>query len=203
MFSKIYGGLILHAHFKHIHTMKKTIFTIALAFTSIFASAQKGKFTIALGTTENVTPLAFGVNKDFFDKKSIPIHFEAGYHLTNKLQLALAVNHSSGETKEIDLFFYSYKADLKVTSVMLRTNFFWVNKEKFQLGSGLGLGYVLASEDITSISGLGNPEPTESVFRVHFNLLDARYFFTENIGVYGNFGFAYQGLYGIGVIGKF
>ncbi len=183
--------------------MKKTIFTLALALTSIFVSAQKGKFTIALGTTENATPWAFGVNKDFFEKKSIPIHFEAGYHLTNKLQLALAVNHSSGETKELDLIFFSYKADLKVTSVMLRTNIFWLNKEKFQLGSGLGMGYVSASEDVTSISGVGTVDPTESAFRIHLNLLDARYFFTEKIGVYGNFGFAAQGVYGIGVIGRF
>ncbi len=183
--------------------MKKSIFTIALALTSIFVSAQQGKFTVALGTTENVSAWAIGSSN--VDSKSIPIHAEVGYHLTKKFQLSLAFNHSSAASKEIDLLLFKYKQDAQITSVFLRANFFWLSKDKFQLGSGLGMGYGNTSSSITIIpsnAGTINPEVWEG-FGLHFNLLEARYFVTEKIGIYGNFGFRNQGLYGIGVIGRF
>lgn len=184
--------------------MKKSIFTIALALTSIFVSAQKGKFTVALGTTENVSAWAIGSSN--VDSKSIPIHAEVGYHLTKKFQLSLAINHSSASSKEIDLLLFKFKQDAQITSVFLRANYFWISKDKFQMGSGLGMGYGNASSTITIIpSNAGTTDPADiwEGFGLHLNLLEARYFFTENIGIYGNFGFRNQGLYGVGIIGRF
>jgi hypothetical protein len=94
--------------------------------------------------------------------------------------------------------------DGKATSVMLRFNYFYVNKKKFQLGSGLAMGFV-------NIDGNASVTPVieitesldESGFGLHFNLLEARYFFTDHIGIYANAGFQDQGLWGLGVIGKF
>lgn len=183
--------------------MKNYLTIAAMFLTCMFANAQKGKFIISAGTTGNAMARAITLNDLTVKKSSVPIHLEAGYFLIKKLQFTLAFNLSSA-TSEDSIIGYSMKCDGKATSFMLRTNFFYVSKDKFQLGSGLALGLVKTTFGFSMEPDF--PElfiADESGFGIHLNLLEARYFFTKNVGIYGNVGYQDQGLWGLGVIGKF
>lgn len=188
--------------------MKKLILLTSILFSFGIANAQKGDFTFSVGTTSNPMSRALSQSDLTVKNSSVPLHFEAGYFLTKKLQFSLAYNTSSANSSdEIVSGSKKYQLDFdgSATSLMLRTNFFYVNKKQFQLGSGLAMGLVrvsatakLSPNDIEIPISLD-----ENGFGIHFNLLEARYNFSEHFGAYGNIGFQDQGLYGLGVIARF
>lgn len=183
--------------------MKKLIILTALLIPALFANAQKGEFTISAGTTGNPMAQALQSNDLSVTEKSVPIHLEAGYYLSNKIQLSVAFNTSSAKSKDL-INNYSLTMDGKATSVMLRFNYFYVNKEKFKLGSGLAMGLVNIDGNASITPVIDIPVSLDkNGFGLHLNLLEARYFFTDHIGIYANAGFQDQGLWGLGVIGKF
>lgn len=171
--------------------------------TCMFANAQKGKFTLSAGTTGNAMGRAISQSDLTVKNSSVPIHAEAGYFLTKKLQFTLAFNYSKAASED-QLFGYALTTDGSATSFMLRTNFFYISKEKFQLGSGLAMGLITTSYGAKIEPALAEvPVADESGFGMHLNLLEARYFVTKNIGIYANAGYQDQGLWGLGVIGRF
>jgi hypothetical protein len=191
--------------------MKKIYLLTTMVISAFIAQAQKGNITISAGTTNNVA--IFYEQKDADDLKmtltgSIPIHIEAGYFLSDKFQLSLAYNRSSLTSSEVDyssIGLGKLSLDVTYSSYMIRGNYFYINKEKFKLGSGLGFGTLVqdGSYKQTGETRKLDQPTSNSGFAIHLNVLDARYFFTENIGIYATGGFVKQGLFGIGVIGKF
>jgi hypothetical protein len=184
--------------------MKKIIVLTSFVCLTFFVQAQKGQFSISAGTTSNPMAQAYTSNQLTVKDASIPIHAELGYYLTNKLQIGLSFNTSKA-TSEDKIDIYTLTFDGKATSYMLRVNYFYINKEKFKLGSGLALGVanVSAKAELTPNTIPIPVSLNENGFGIHLNLLDARYFFTENLGIYTTVGFQDQGKWGVGLIGKF
>lgn len=191
--------------------MKEIFLLSSLLLVACISQAQKGKFTLSAGTTNNVATF---YDQDNADKLkitltgTIPIHVEAGYYLSDKFQLALSYNRSSYTSDELDLSSLGYGKvswESVYSSYMLKANYFYINTEKFKLGSGIGLGTLVQDANYKQTGGtLKAPESeSKSGFSIHLNILDARYFFAKNIGVYATGGFVKQGIWGLGVIGRF
>lgn len=88
--------------------------------------------------------------------------------------------------------------------MLVKGNYYYLNKEKWQLGSGLalGTGFVnVKSEVVPTYSQAPNFDGGGGL-ALHINLFEARFFPIPNLGIYGNLGLGNQGLIGLGLVGR-
>mgnify|MGYP001189086939 CR=1 FL=1 len=89
--------------------------------------------------------------------------------------------------------------------MLVKGNYYYMNREKWQLGSGLGIGTVIANvkSEVVPSSAKAPTYDTGGGLALHINLFEARFFPLPNLGIYGNLGLGDQGLLGLGLVGRF
>ena len=150
-----------------------------------------------------------------------PIHAKAAYRINKKIDVGLSVNYSSygvelsKDTLVLpDIFtvnavnnFTSYDYNFTKTSisVLARMNFHFLQKKNVDPYFGFGLGYRTDNWSFKT----NDPEIQKVDISTTFSFpvaveatIGCKYFFTPNIGVYGEFGLA-KSLFQTGVSVKF
>ncbi len=182
--------------------MKNFITLSILILSGLFSTAQNKEFYLSAGTGTNYC--AWSLSSSFGIKSaSTPIQAEIGYFVSKRVNVALSFNYSSAQTNTIDYDNNGslFNAEAKASSFLVKSNVYYVSREKFKMGSGLGLGLLSGTAKVNFVSGNEVPVALGKFkgMALQINLLEARYKITKNIGVYGNFGFGHQGIWGLGL----
>lgn len=183
--------------------MKKYIIPTAVLFA--FALTQKSSLKAqAFETGSNIISAGYGapnLNKTLFKiyedendyalKGYGPIHLKYEHAVSDRIGLGLSINHVASSISYKNLYNYDYKLNFSSTKFNARVNVHFFSSETFDAFWGVGVGYGTSTSKWTtndpddSNVSFSNPIPIglEST-------LGARYFFSENIGLYAEIGFA-------------
>ena len=183
--------------------MKKYIITSAVLFA--FALTQKSSLKAqAFETGSNIISAGYGapnLNKALFKiyedendyalKGYGPIHLKYEHAVSDRIGLGLSINHVASSISYKDFYNYDYKLNYSSTKINARVNVHFFSSDAFDAFWGVGVGYGTSTSKWTtndpddSNVSFSNPIPIglEST-------LGARYFFSENIGLYAEIGFA-------------
>lgn len=196
--------------------LKSQVFEEGNAFASIgygFPNFTNTWFKlIAIGTEENYSNSAFG-----------PLHAKFEYALTDKLGLGLSVNFATAKgqwdetTSEYNTTTGMYEENtytetLRLTSwnALARINWHWVDHDKVDFYTGIGIGYNSNKFNYTSTDPDFDEETEMEEVNQLVNLvpigyettLGLRYLFSDNLGAYMELGWS-KSLMQIGVVGRF
>jgi opacity protein-like surface antigen len=144
-----------------------------------------------------------------------PIHIKGEYAINKLIGVGLSINYSSvgaswndtvtvqnGSSGNYYTATYDYKLTYSSTSFNPRLNLHFANSEKFDAYWGIGLGFRTGKFKITS----NNPvwEGGKLNLSIPFGLestLGMRYFFTNYLGLYSEFGLS-RSLIQLGLVGR-
>lgn len=207
--------------------MKKLLLKISFVLAAFFFASsgfaqayEEGKFIVSAGygfpnwgkvftkasivnsSATNVSATGFG-----------PLHFKFEYGLTDRFGLGLSVNYNNFGftwTEPNNNYSYSggpqtynYTFKSSALAVNLRFNRHWEVNDKVDAYWGMGFGYSNTNWSETS----NDPTYTKSTFTVPIPVsfettIGMRYYFTENIGMYVEGGYA-KSILQAGVVAKF
>lgn len=174
---------------------------------------RKGVIVISAGYgLGNFTRVLFTPYESFnaFTYKSIgPVHVKGEYALSDKIGMGLSINYISGYATWNDTYDQSTgqltnpsgRWGFSSLGVLLRTNIHFVRTKKLDTYCGIGAGYRQEKWTFSSIWPVLGSAPTvistTRVFGVNVpptfgfeTTVGLRYYFTKNIGVYTEIGFA-------------
>ncbi|MFL5754024.1 MAG: hypothetical protein ACJ76F_11500 [Bacteroidia bacterium] len=212
-----------------IKTISGFAFCLALLPTFIFAQGKdkssdenaygEGKIIISAGygvpnLGKNVLKV-FKSNTDYFDYGVTgigPLHFKAEYGITDKISGGLSFNYVScsaswkrNEDYSSGKITYTDKMIYQGLAINGRINLHFATTDKLDAYWGIGAGYGSAVFKFTSDDPdfkneqLKLPNISHMGFETTFGV---RYYFTPNIGMYGEFGYAKSLVQG-GLVVKF
>ncbi len=184
------------------HSLKKSGF---LNSSNRFAEESKafgeGKLALSLGYGAFSGGILKVLLKNYEDEAGYnftslgPIHFRGEYGLSDKVGLALSVNHNSWQanwTHMDSTLTNVYQDEFKrsVTSILARLNFHFSVSDKVDPYWGIGAGYRLVDYSFTSTDA-GYDVSVSSPFVMGFETtLGIRYYIMEGFGLYGEIGLA-------------
>lgn len=122
-----------------------------------------------------------------------PIHGKFEYMVSDRFGVGLSVNHvGMSMNYDVDDGFgtvYNYKLSYNSTAFNIRFNWHFFNQDGFDMYAGAGVGYKVSKYawDTTDPNG-GNLDYGSLVPIAMEVSVGMRYFFTENIGIYAEFG---------------
>jgi len=138
--------------------------------------------------------------------------FEIGYqyHLSNKVSIGLIYTYAHATGPTINYAdglgnSFSYDYDVSYSTFLVRGDYFWVNKNKTAIYSGLGLGYVSVSSSVVMVSGTNTSasiaafSATESGLAYHLTALGIKYKAFGHLGVFAELGYGYNGALNLGL----
>jgi hypothetical protein len=146
-----------------------------------------------------------------------PLHARFEYGLTDKFGIGLSINYNTyGATwnqstnsynSNTGLYtpgYYSYAIKGSSINFLIRGNRHWDVNDKVDIFSGFGLGYNSRTITYTSTDpNYNNNSIDVALFPVGFEwTVGMRYYFTENIGMYIEGGYA-KDILQAGIVGKF
>jgi len=152
-------------------------------------------------------------NNDFKVTSIGPVYLKGEYMIEEKIGIggvaayagnSISYNYlgilDSGATTT-----YEDKISRTTLSILARFNYYFVNSEKANIYAGVGTGYRIANWKYTfgdpDIDDSNNEIPNLVPLGFEFTF-GARYFFTENIGIYTELGLA-KSLFQVGLSAKF
>jgi opacity protein-like surface antigen len=200
--------------------MKKHFYTLSLifltfSFSNIKAQAfEEGRSIVSVGY--GVAGLSGTFFRDFFDGTDIvsknfgPIYFKYEYAVSEKLGIGVAVANVSNSYSTTGSYIdnngisrnYTEKLSRSNTSILARLNWHFGEDDNFDPYFGFGMGYRFGGWEYTiSDPAAGDNETVPAVIPFGFELTTgARYFFTDNFGIYGEVGLAKSiGQFGLSV----
>jgi opacity protein-like surface antigen len=179
--------------------MKKTLIILALILATVANKIQaqafsKGAVIVSAGygfpNLQKTLFNLYNIYTGYTVKGFGPAHAKIEYGVNDYIGIGLAINYVNSSVSFTDQ--YNYKLAYNNFKVNLRTNVHYGTAEKIDFYSGLGVGYGNSSFNWTT----NDPDgvPSESVI-IPINIgfeatTGARYFFTDNIGMYAEIGLA-------------
>jgi hypothetical protein len=147
-----------------------------------------------------------------------PIHGRFEYGITEKLGIGVSVNFANAKrswlynTTNSSGTDVAYKESLSYNTInaLIRINWHWVDHDKVDVYSGLGLGYNHVSFKYDTENPNNDASASEEELNTLFNFLPIgyeatvgmRYMFTENLGAYLEAGWS-KSLFQFGVVYSF
>jgi hypothetical protein len=187
--------------------MKKSITLIAIMVITrlaVIAQTSEGKTRIILGWG---APNFAAAGLSDVNEQTGPIHVGFKHFFSEKLSVGAMYNYSDATTKNYLLtngtsaFSYNYKTVF--STFLTNIDYTWANKEKYNLYTGLGLGYVDVSATATITDGSGTA-PTftaaASGLAYHLTAIGVHYKLgSSRFGGYAELGFGYNGIVNAGL----
>jgi len=181
--------------------MKKSVLILITFLSFSFAYAQGKRFgtkiTFDQGTF--VSNIGVGVISPYWltnNKISVPpLSISLEYGITKRIGLSLLAAYSASfENREVDI--YTYTNTYSYITTQLRGAYHFINRDNIDLYAGLGIGYSFGSSstnytDKVSSIVIADPysgqKPGGIAPTIFFG---GRYYFTKQIGVFGEVGYA-------------
>lgn len=183
--------------------MKKYIIISGVLFA--FAITQKSSLNAqAFETGNNIVSAGYGapnLNKALFKiyedeneyslKGYGPIHLKYEHAVSDRIGLGLSINHVASSMSYRNLNSYIYELNYSSTKFNARVNVHFASSDVFDAYWGIGAGYGTSTTKWTT----GDPNSSNESFSNPIPIgleatLGARYFFSENIGLYAEVGLA-------------
>lgn len=139
---------------------------------------------------------AYNIEDNFTVKGMGPLHAKFEYGISEKIGIGLSMNHVSASVgfddfDDIDQKTYNYKLAWNNTKINARLNFHFANTDKLDVYWGFGFGYGFGSYKWTTTDPDFNDNKLEVLIPIGFeSTIGARYYVTDNIGIYSEVGFA-------------
>lgn len=137
---------------------------------------------------------------DIISKNFGPIYFKYEYGISEKLGIGIVVANSNNSFTSLNSYVdntgitrnYTEKVSRNNTSIMARLNWHFGENDRFDPYFGFGMGYRFGGWKYTvSDPAAGINESIPALIPFGFELTTgARYFFTDNFGIYGEVGLA-------------
>ncbi len=179
--------------------------------TLAFSQIEAGKMRIMVGYGLPNIPAKSLSNTS---ASSGPLEIGYKYSINDKWSIGLMYNHSSATTEDININDgngndYTYSFGVTFNTFLTQVDYHWANTEKYNLYSGIGLGYVsvTGTTNMTVNTGV-NPDPTDptltfsavsSGMAYHITAIGINSKIVGGLGVYSELGVGYNGYFNAGL----
>ncbi len=195
--------------------MKPLTLTLLASIIILSLTAQKNTTTkqpltntIALGYSwPNIPALALSVDveKGFFSPFGpLTLHYEKG--ISKRISLGLIAAYSKAKSKQLtEPGGNTYHYNIRLFTMLVNSNFYYILKPKVQLYSGAGIGFFNLGADGEADLGTGTPEKLKdagSGFAFQLNVIGVKYYPNGKIGFAAEIGAGYNGILNIGLTYK-
>ncbi len=177
--------------------MKKIKILIFLVILPYIAQSQSNEFSLSYSPL-SVYKLGHSVEEGLTETNHSvlgAINLDYYHNMNNWLKLGVSMMFDQEKAEGLVNYgpINEYEKTNSVFVIAPQVDFEYVNKRKFKLSSGLGLGYAFNKQ--TSTDGLDLHEGING-FTFHLNLISFRW--GVNKGLYGYMGLGYKGFLGLG-----
>ncbi len=184
---------------------------LATSFSSSAQVVEEGTSHVFLGYgAPNFPGLLFTALGSGSGGSSIgPLVLSYQYGIKDKISIGGQIGYCSATSPSltgVDANFKatSYTYSMSLINIMAVGNYHYLESDRADLYSGLGVGYGIITTSTDGNPGVGPTAiPTIAGTTYQLNLLGFRYMFSDNIGAYTELGFGLNGLAQVGLSAKF
>jgi hypothetical protein len=182
-----------------------------ISSSAAIAQVKQGDFRLMLGYgIPNIPAKALATTSE----SSGPLQIGFKYFIKDNLSIGAMYNKSSATTEKVNIIDglgndYSYSIGISFNTFLTQIDYTWKNELKYNLYSGVGLGYVDVNSEInmTVNSGTGDESLSFSAAKsnaaYHLTFIGINSKLAGGLGVYSELGYGYNGIFNAGLSYKF